>query len=206
MHALILVAALAVAPIMDRGHGFSFTPPDGYAPFPAGLAGPHVIQSFMRGQPEGAFGYLRIETMGGTIDRGSKLDPAIVERAARDSVKDTGVELGRFEYRKTKWKSFTLDLVVTYLSRDGRALMTLGTQVPLRHDAIQLELLGPAADEKLLLGELQSILTSLDGESSWLTDEERGERLGRAIGLPVGVAIAVAFILFWRRRRARIRV
>ena len=77
-----------------------------------------------------------------------------------------------------KWKAFDLELMVTQAAGGGRQFVILGVQVPLAKEAIQLNLLGPAAEEARLLGDLQAILSSLDGPSSWLTGEERAERLG----------------------------
>src|SRR4051812_6866007 len=89
--------------IHDAAHGFSFTVPSGYADYPAGRA-PGVLYAFTRGNPgDPSFTLIRIEAMGGIIGRGP-LVRETVERAARDSVRGTGVELTQFDYRKAKWK------------------------------------------------------------------------------------------------------
>ena len=103
-----------------------------------------------------------------------------VERAAKESVAGTGITISRFDYRKTRWKSFDLDLVVTSAANEGRELVILGTQLPLATDAIQINLLGPAADEPRLLADLEELLGSFEGKSNWLTDKERSERMGKA--------------------------
>jgi hypothetical protein len=56
-----------------------------------------------------------------------------------------------------------------------------GAQVPLRNEAIQVNvaaLAGKEAEADALLGEL---LAGLDGQTNWLTDEERGARLGEGL-------------------------
>jgi len=208
--ALVIVVALALtaeaAPplVDDRGHGYSFVLPDGYSEFAEGRAAPRVLQSFMRGQPhEPSFGVLRVEALGGTIGR-EPLNRATVEKAARDSVRGSGIEVLGFAYQPTRWRGFPLEVVATQLVHDGEKLMTLGVQVPLRREAIQIYFMGPAADEARLHADLAQILGSLRGESSWLTDDERSERLGFGVGLAAGLLGLTLW--FWRRRRARRKV
>jgi len=61
---------------------------------------------------------------------------------------------------------------------------------------------GKEAQADALLSEL---LAGLDGQSNWLTDDERAYRLGRAVGqLAIFGALLVGGIVFgvrsWRRR------
>ncbi len=195
-----LTVALASQLVSDPNRGYSFVLPDGYTEFSEGRAAPHVLQSFMRGQPHApSFGVLRVETLGGTIGSGP-LNPVVVEKAARDSVRGTGVNVVSVGFQKTRWHGFEIDLVATQLTHDNEKLVTLGVQVPLRKEAIQVYFMGPADDEVRLRADLTQILGSLRGESSWLTDDERSERLGFAVGIGVG-AIVVISLWFWLRRR-----
>ena len=204
--------ALAAAPahaddagkIRDAQRGFSFTVPAGYQAS-AGSVGGRTYHAFTRGQPgEPSYAVFRLTGLGGTIGR-DELDHSAVENAARSSVKGTGVELTRFEYRKTPWRTFDLDLVLAHATNGEQRLLTLGVQVPLEREALQLELMGPASSEPLLLSDLQVVLTSLDGKTSWLDDSERSERLGRVIGGGIGLVIALPLAFAWRRRRRRSR-
>jgi hypothetical protein len=68
---------------------------------------------------------------------------------------------------------------------------------------LQLSLMGPAGDQARLDAEFQATLTSLTGESSWLTDQQRSERLGRIVGLVVGGLFGGGLVLFLARRRQR---
>jgi hypothetical protein len=206
---LITVVSLAAPPVAaattvsDPHRGFSFVLPDGFAENPGSTRTPKLNLVFGRGElgtPGG--NVLQVASMGGTIGHG-KLDPALVEKAARDSVRGTGVALTKFEYRKTTWKGFALDLLVTHAQREGQAILTLSTQVPIAKEAIQITLAGPAGEAARLLADFQAVLGSLEGKSNWLTDDERSERLGRIVGVVVGLGLGVALVVYLLRRRQR---
>jgi hypothetical protein len=77
------------------------------------------------------------------------------------------------------------------------------TQVPLVRHAVQMTLMGPADEEAHLATEFQSTLNGLAGDSNWLTDRQRSERLGRLIGMLVGGLASGAVVLAIFRRRQR---
>ncbi len=198
---LSLAGAARADTVSSADPAFSFTLPNEFKDFPQGH-GQKVLYSFARGNPgDASYAVLRIEGLGGTIGR-EPLHRAIVEKAARSSTASTGVEVKGFDYRKTRWKTFELDLIATRLTGGQQELLTLSTQVPLAKEAVQIAMLGPAKDEPRLVSELQSILVSLQGETNWLTDDERSERLGQLVGMGVGLIAACVGLLLWRRRRA----
>jgi hypothetical protein len=210
---LTLVLALAVAvfarraaagPTVDAAKlGFTFTLPDGFENPDANAGGAPAGMAFKRGQPGvGSFAVLEIVPMAGTIGP-EKLNRKGVEESARSALRVGNATATDFDYRTMRWKTFDLELVVAHVEKGNLRLVTLTTQVPLARRAVQVNLLGLAADEARLLGEFQSILGSLDGQSSWLSDAERSERLGRLVGFLVvglGALTAVAVV---RRRRQR---
>ena len=192
---LLVLAAWATAAqagvIHDLKNDFSFSLPGGYEDFPQGRGAPNLLYSYARGKPgDSSYAVLRMESLGGSISREGVIRET-VERAAKESVAGTGITISRFDYRKTRWKSFDLDLVVTSAAHEGRELVILGTQVPLAKDALQINLLGPAADEPRLLADLEELLGSFEGKSNWLTDKERSERMGKAFGTGGGIVIAI---------------
>jgi hypothetical protein len=206
--ALVASAALpaaAATTISDARRELSFTLPDGYVESPGGTREPKLGLAFARGEMEKpGYAILQVVSLGGTIGRG-KLDPTAVEKAARDSVRGSGVELGKFEYRRTKWQGLEVDLLVAHAKRDGHDIVTVSTQVPLAKEAIQLNLAGSADEQARLFADLQSVLGSLKGKSNWLTDEQRSEQIGRSVGTvasAVGGAILILVLLRRARRKA----
>jgi hypothetical protein len=197
--------ATAATAVNDPMREFSFTVPDGFVESPGGSREAKLGLTFTLGDlGKPGFIVLQVASLGGTIGRG-KIVPAIVEKAARNSANASGVELTSFEYRQVKWSGFDLDLVVSHARKDGKSILTLNTQVPLAREAIQLSMAGGKEDEARLHFELQSILASLKGRSSWLTDAERSERLGFNVGAIAGTAgvVVVALFLSLRRRAPR---
>ena len=207
---LLFAASARAGEVRDDKRGFTFTLPGGYRDFPEGRASPNIIQSFIRGDAGGpSFGFLNVEALGGSIAR-DETDRAIVERAARDSVRGTGLEFTSFDYEKVRWKNFDLDLVVAHASGGGQSLVMLGTQVPLAAEAIQIQVGGPASEQDRLRADLDGVLRSLEGKSNWLTDRERSERLGRGIGtlvlFTVPLVIGIVVLVAQRRRKKRAQV
>lgn len=199
-----LIAALVLAAtIRDDARGFSFEAPKGYERAPQVQA--PTLYLFTRGtQGSPDFAAIQLVDLGATLARETQLKPDVVEASARKEAAKSGVAMTRFEYKKTHWQGFELDLVMSEASFGGNRIITLATQVPLASNAVQLQLAGQ--DEAALSADLQTLLGSLVGESNWLTEAQRdrqlGERTGRIAGLVVGVAIAVvAMYLIGRRRR-----
>jgi hypothetical protein len=189
--------------VHNQERSFSFTLPSGYRDFPAGKNEPKVLYSYVRGEPNSAsFAIFRLEALSGTIGR-EPLGHEGVERAARKSLRGTGFELTRIDYEKTTWREFTLELLVDRMSAGDRHWIALGVQIPLAKKAVQLGLVGPAAEEAQLRADMKSVLASFTGASSWLTDNERSERLGRNIGFVATIVITLSIVAFVRRRKLK---
>ena len=118
-------------------------------------------------------------------------------------MKGTGVEILGFDYRSVRWKTFDLDVVMTRMRRGNKSIVSLLTQVPLAGKAIQVAVAGPASDTERLTADLTQIVSSIKGESNWLSAAERSERLGKGVGLLVGGIGALAVLWWWRRRVRR---
>ena len=199
-------AARAGLRVTDEKLGATFAVPDGYEAAPASpppAAGQPAPLVFTRGQMNSdSFGVLQVVPLRGTIGR-EKMDRKIVEDSARAAIQGSGATMTGFDYRTARWNGFELELVVGRVSRQGRKLVTFSTQVPLVRHALQLSLMGAASDEARLDAEFQATLASLTGQSSWLTDEQRSERLGRIVGLVVGALVGGGLVFVLARRRQR---
>jgi len=210
--ALILPAALAsfVASAVagdgfrDPEREFSLILPDGFVEKPGGQRGEKLALTFTRGEMgQPGYAVLQIASLGGTIGR-SKIDPAIVESAARNAARGSGIEIIKFDYRTVKWQGFDVDLVVSRAVKDNVPIVTLSTQIPLVRQAVQLSIAGAAAEEERLSADLHGIVLSLKGQSSWLSEAERSERLAFSVGAIAGVlGILVAALFLALRGRGR---
>jgi hypothetical protein len=102
-----------------------------------------------------------------------------------------------------KWKGFDINGLRTVTSQAGKPVFVLVAQVPLRREAVQLVVGGPADQETRAQTLLVATLATLEGETNWLTSSERAGRLGTAAGWWIGIGAAVIAVLAWRTRRAR---
>ena len=196
--------ALAAAPVTvnDAQHGFAFVVPDGFVDAPQAM-GPHVLHAYQRGNaPEGSFALVQLQSLSGPIGR-EHLDRAMVEKAMHDAARLQGAEISGFDYRKVKWKSFDLELMVVWMGAGDTKVVTLAAQVPLAKQAVQVQIVGPAVDEARLRQDLDAFLAGLDGKSNWLTEDEKSEKISSLIGSLVGVLVSLGAVVWWRRRRAR---
>ncbi len=108
----------------------------------------------------------------------------------------------RFEYGKARWRGFELDVGMTRVRQGDVEILGMVAQVPLATHAVNLLVTGFAGDEAQLRTIFDGVLASLQGESNWLSDDERSERLGRVVGFALGMTIVIA-ALVWRVRRRR---
>ena len=190
----LLALPVSAAEVRDAARGFSFTVPDGYE----AASAPGALYAYARGTVgEGSFAMLTVSGLGGTLGADSKLNPAIVEAAAKESAAASGVSVSDFRYAKTKWGEHELDEVFSRASGNGLEAVSLTVQVPLKREAIQLVMIGSAGDEAQLRGEFRAVLASLEGESSWLTEAERDRKLGEGVGRLVGFSLPVLGVAVW---------
>src|SRR2546423_10769069 len=91
----------------------------------------------------------------------------------------------------------------TLTTQAGQPVFVLVAQVPLRKEAVQLSVAGPADQAGRGQSILEATLASLEGETNWLTSAERSGRLGTIAGWWIRIAVAAIAILAWRKRRAQ---
>jgi hypothetical protein len=91
------------------------------------------------------------------------------------------------------------------VTQEGEQLFSLIAQVPLRSEAIQIVTSGPLVNEADGRAALNAALASLEGESNWLTSEERAGRLGKAVGAWVGIGLAAFIVWRWRKKKEAAR-
>jgi len=169
--------------------GYRFALPSGFTAFPEGRAQKDMVDCWSEATPVSAHGamILCVQRMHGVLPR----------EAMRQEDLPASTQLVSF-----KWKEFDLQGLRSLVSQQGgEQAFALVTQVPLRREAVQLFLSGPADQEARGQALLSETLASLEGESNWLTATERAGRLGTAAGWWIGIGLAVIAVLVWRKRR-----
>ncbi|HEY6157638.1 MAG TPA: hypothetical protein VIV88_09290 [Gemmatimonadales bacterium] len=168
--------------------GYRFTLPSGFAVFPEGRGQKDMVDCWSEATPVSAHGamILCVQRMHGVLPR--------------DAMKPEDVP-ATTQLVSFKWKEFDLQGLRSLVSQAGEQVFVLVTQVPLRGEAVQLLLSGPADQETRGQSLMTQTLASLEGESNWLTASERAGRLGTAAGWWIGIAVAVTAVLVWRKRR-----
>jgi hypothetical protein len=68
---------------------------------------------------------------------------------------------------KTRWQTFDIDVFRIEESAGKITNVTFNAQVPLKPHAIQVTVMGASAEEASLRREIQAIVTSVQGASSW---------------------------------------
>lgn len=104
-----------------------------------------------------------------------------------------------------KWQGFDIN-VFEIRSMSGRIEMhTRNAAVPLKGNALKVQVSGPASDDQRLDALMKELLAGLDGQTNWLTPEEKSSRIIMpAVGLGVTASVVILLVLV-RRRQLRNR-
>jgi hypothetical protein len=191
--ALAVAASAALGAEMDDARlQFRLKLPRGFRPFPEGLqCSDDAVCSYVLGnprdnQPDIA---LMIQRMHGVIGRGS----------IAKKIKTPGVTCF-----KESWGEFELEVFRCPRQIDHLRTVTFTVQVPLRYEAIQLVITGPAGREDEVRSLLKELLATLQGDTNWLTEKERDERMATGLWrLLVTITVVVYLIHKLRRKRWR---
>ena len=185
---LAVLALLLQTQATNAELGYRFALPSGFTAFPEARSQKDMVDCWSEATPVSAHGamILCVQRMRGVLPR----------EAMRQEDVPTTTQLVSF-----KWKEFDLQGLRSLVSQRGEQAFVLVTQVPLRREAVQLFLSGPADQETRGQALMTQTLASLEGESNWLTASERAGRLGTAAGWWIAIAVAVTAALMWRKRR-----
>jgi len=190
MHLLSILVLLSQTQATNAELGYRFALPSGFTAFPEARSQKDMVDCWSEATPVSAHGamILCVQRMHGVLPR----------EAMRQQELPATTQLVSF-----KWKEFDLQGLRSLVSpQGGEQAFVLVAQVPLRREAVQLFLSGPADQEARGQTLMTEMLASLEGESNWLTSTERAGRLGTAAGWWIGIAVAVIAVLVWKRRRA----
>jgi hypothetical protein len=194
--------------LMDANLGFFLDLPPGFVPAPDVLQrNPGVIHAYAYGRRDsnGIAITLTIERLGRTLRREHLQVP-----------KDVVGEIVT-----TDWNGFAIDAMLIQKTLANRTYISYIVRIPLKREAIQLELAGPAARKDEVDALLRKLLDGLSGESNWekptMSAPGGGAGAASAVGgseNPLGVSsrtvlicvtlvgIAAIIPLFWPRNRS----
>jgi hypothetical protein len=198
--ALGMILAVAAVPLFagetvsNQPLGFRLSVPDGFVQDPTKARG-DILFAFMRPAAPGdkANSGIMVSRMRGVMGR-EKIDPKLI---ATKAPKITVVT--------EKWKDFEIEVTRVPEEFGPVKVVTFNAQVPLKPEAIQISVVGETARENELRSALRTVLATLDGQTNWLTTDERINR--GTIGI-AKMAITIAVLLFlgglvWRALRGR---
>jgi len=187
---LLVAATAAQSQVRNAELGYSLTLPDGFTDFPEARSQKDVVDSWSEATPVSANGALVLLVV--------RMHGALPREAMRQEDIPANTLVVSF-----KWKGFDVSGLKTLTTQAGQPVFVLVAQVPLRREAVQLSVAGPADQEARGQAIMEATLASLEGETNWLTSTERAGRLGTIAGWWIGIAVAVIAVLAWRKRRAR---
>lgn len=186
----LLLAFVLQTQASDATLGYRFTVPDGFVEFPEGRASnPDLVQCWA----EEASGstplslVLCVQRLHGVL--------------GRDDVRPDEIPVGA-HVTPFHWGEFEIQGVRALTERDEGPAFSLVAPIPLKPEAIQLLIAGPAEAVERGDSLMQATIASLQGQSNWLTRAERSERLGKSFGAWLAIAVAVGVVLYMRKRRA----
>ena len=187
---LLMAATAARSQVRNAELGYALTLPEGFTDFPAARSQKDVVDAWTETAPASANGalVLLVARMHGVLPR----------EAMRQEDVPANTQVVSF-----KWKGFDVGGLKTLTTQGVQPVFVLVAQVPLRKEAVQLSVAGPADQEARGQSIMEATLASLEGETNWLTSTERAGRLGTAAGWWIGIAVAVIAVLAWRKRRAQ---
>ena len=198
------VSAGPRATIRDTHRDFTLELPEGFVPAPDVLRRkPDMLYAYALGRRDsnGVSITLMIERLGRTLEQGQRLQRSHIP-------KDLAGEL-----MTAQWNELTLDGFLAQKKYGHRTYLAYHVQVPLKQEAIQLELVGPATRKEELDAILRQVLDGLQGQSNWTPVAAGGAGAGsgdvftaspRTVIIGVAVVGSLAAIpLFWPRRPRR---
>jgi hypothetical protein len=173
------VAAALADVVEDKRRHYSFTLPEGFSAVPTTGTQTHAFKK--EGFTRAELGQtITIEPLGRTLEHEGRSPEATVTTLL--------------------WKVFELSVVRSEPVVDGRPAVLYQVQVPLKTEAIRIDVLGERREENEAHELLVSIVGGLQGESSWLTEAERSDQLMKTVGKAIIVAFFVIGGLFVFRK------
>jgi hypothetical protein len=190
---LLLPARGSARTIHDQGLSVTFTVPDQAQPVELPNAVGGARYAYTIDHPDGTRIAIAVSALGGTIGR-EHIDPGTFA-----SQFPAGAEVSR---ETVRWRSFDVDSYRARFTAAGQTIVARIVQVPIRAQAVQFVVEGPAERDAEIATLTRAVVGSIEAPSNWLTPFERGERLGRGVGTLLFVAVGIGWLVRRFRRRS----
>lgn len=176
--------------IVDDNNQFEIAIPDNAIDFPEGYEdGVLYAYKIPMNDSHGSIIAIQIEGLGGVIGRGD--------------ISKTLTNTPNIELFRERWKSFDIDVYKIIRTYGDNTAVAYVAQVPTVPQAIQLRIGGLAGHEEEMIHILRTSLSSLEGNTNWLTDGER--RMQLVIGtvkLLLSISAVLVVIGIVRKKRS----
>jgi len=186
---VVLLPGAALAKKFEHAPlGLSFEVPDD---FQTGQASGSNLFQFVKQFGDGSRVSVLIQKMGSTIEPGPmKIGPKMLPPGAKSSREDNLL-----------WKSHPLEVHRLDMPNADTRLITFGTQVPLKPEAIQVMVSCDLDHQEEAQAALRSIATSVEGESSWGSDDGQATMAASLVAVFVGVGVAFFLLLRGKQKQ-----
>ena len=151
---LLLVSASAVqSQVRNAELGYNLALPEGFTEFPEARAQKDVVDAWTEATPTSANGALVLQV--------ARMHGVLPREAMRQEDVPANAQVVSF-----KWKGFDVSGLKTLTTQAGQPVFVLVAQVPLRKEAVQLSVAGPADQEGRGHAIMEATLASLEGETT----------------------------------------
>jgi hypothetical protein len=186
------LAALSVAQgqIRNAELGFTIAVPEPFEVHPECAAQKDFVYCWVDKSGEADVGsfVVAVQRLRGTI--------------GREGIKAEDIDTSRTRLMSFRWKGFDIDGVRTTFDQKGVPVVSYVSQIPLRREAVQLLVLAPESQEERVAELMNSTLATIQGETNWLTREQRAGLLGKSFGKAGFVFLMIFLGVRYMRRRA----
>lgn len=205
----ILLSLLSINSLLAGQRGFkelglSLNIPEDFKDLPPEMVPDMSSAAFIKGDPHDELPdfAISVQPLGGLIGKGQRLRMEDLPKEAAGQ----GFSVGSMT-----WSGHTVDTVeVKVTGPTGAQVLSIGVQLPLQPQAVQLNFAGPAAEEAAVRQTAKDVLASALGTSNWdapaitmvpLSPAERIERIAKGIfGMTAFAVIAVLLARGFKRK------
>ncbi len=183
---LFLTSVAVAGAVSNSDPPFAITVPDGFVRRDDLNRSVQILTFLRPGITQNQIGtIIAIDRLGGTIGR----EPLDAQQLEKVGVKGATVE-------EVPWRTFDVSMARQTQNIQGRPATMLFAQIPLKPEAIQVKVITDSSDETEGRALMLSTIATIQGDTNWLTTEQRSKKLGEGLGrLVITALIFVALVI-----------